>query len=120
MRLFVRSLLTIALLTGLLLPRLGGLLVEIVPGVTQMVICTGNEMITLVLDSDGVPVEMPDHDGQPCLSSDVPVLQGTPQPAWLEFAAMPALGPANIAAVPRGPRLFAEILPSQAPPELFS
>lgn len=116
MRGLASLLLTCTLLMGLLLPRMGAVLVEVIPGLTQAVICTGDAMVVLVLDGQGQPVEIPERDSPPCLHADTPSGLQIADPTWHDPISDPNLGPANLARAPEGPRVFVDLKPAQAPP----
>lgn len=85
-RLVGYTLLTLATLVGLVLPKMSAVLASIVPGVMVVTICTGTDMRTLTLNADGVPVEevepMVDH----CVLAEVTPTDMDPAPHWVALA----------------------------------
>lgn len=70
-----RAGLVLLLLVALLMPRVSGVLVDLLPGFDRAVICTGSEMIVLTLDQDGQPVTLHEGAGETCLRApSTPVL----------------------------------------------
>lgn len=112
-----RSALITLLLAGLMLPRLGMVLVELVPGITQAVVCTGDRLIVIALDARGAPVNLPDaEDASDCVSTKLAALGSTKVPIWVALALAPANGPRNLAAPLNSPRLYCDLRPCRAPP----
>jgi hypothetical protein len=71
----------------LLLPKVGGLLIEIMPGVTTAVICTGSETVVLTLDSNGAPIEeLPEALPDTCILADAKSVVDVPTPVWVRLA----------------------------------
>lgn len=62
----------LALLLGMILPRMQPILAEIIPGVRVMVICTGDTLVTMTLTADGTPVETSDPIAENCITATPP------------------------------------------------
>ena len=58
------------LIAGLLTPKLSALVLHVNPNITTIVICAGNEMVTIHLDADGKPVETAETAQSPCVLAD--------------------------------------------------
>ncbi|MEM9584625.1 MAG: hypothetical protein AAGA08_16060 [Pseudomonadota bacterium] len=71
---------------GLLLPKLGAMLFEIVPGLTQAVICVGSQVVVLTLNEDGEPVDVPEPLVEHCALGDVVASSAAPNPFWVTLA----------------------------------
>lgn len=74
------------LLCALLLPKVGGLLLHIHPGIMTMVICTGTELVTIQIGADGEPVEAETTESGPCLLNVADLGEGRTDPAWIALA----------------------------------
>lgn len=72
---------------AVLLPKAGGLLLEVMPGVTKAVICTGSELVVLTLGPDGEPIEeLPEPLLDTCVLGDVTTVAEAPTPLWVRLA----------------------------------
>ncbi len=117
-RSIARFLLLLSLTFGFLLPKMGAVLVEIVPGIHTAVLCTGTELVILTLDANGDPIELPEIKAQHCTLADladpgtgfIPAWQGLARSFHHPFAVK--LHPAP------GMDTLAAIWPSRAPPEV--
>lgn len=87
-----RAVVMLLLVLALVMPRVSGVLVDLLPGFERTVICTGSEMLVLTLDDAGEPVTVSEEAGGPCLrATSAPALaQHAPAPylAELAFAAL--------------------------------
>jgi len=107
--------LSILLTIGLVLPKMGAVIVEFVPGVYSAVICTGSGMEVITIGKDGQPIEQADFSVGECVGSDVHLSSGAKSDFWIklaknyEFAFIPVLNPApsphraQIRRLPQGP-----------------
>lgn len=86
MKVILRSLIVFYLILGIVLPKVSGLLLELHPGVTVQVICTGTEMITLRIGPDGNPVKVTQTDAGPCVLSDPSMADLRVDPPWVVLA----------------------------------
>ncbi len=82
----LRPLLVLSLVFGLLVPKMGGVLVELIPGRQTMVICTGGEMVVMIISPEEEPVEVESDGAEPCPS--VSIIAGAEQglPDWVYLA----------------------------------
>lgn len=62
----------LCLCIGLLLPRVSGVLLDLMPGVNAVVVCTGNQLVVLHIGNDGQPVEVAQNEPHGCLLADGP------------------------------------------------
>jgi hypothetical protein len=76
-----RLVLVALLILGLLMPRISAVAASVVPGVSMVVICTGQGVITLRIDENGNPVPLADHSDH-CLlahaADTAPRMEGAP------------------------------------------
>ncbi len=111
-----RALLVVLLVFGLLAPRMSAVLAQVIPGIQTMVICTGDQMITLTIGADGVPVETVSENPHPCVMADGVTLATSDLPFWQKLAA----DHARSFAILESPRAVDDHLirlsPSRAPP----
>ncbi len=115
-RLLSKYLLLIALVMGILAPKMTAAVAEIFPGYFSMVICTGDELITLQIGPDGIPVETPISSVDTCAAADIPILLlGIPD-AWVGFARTYTTRFVEIAYVPFSANVSSLKDPSRAPP----
>lgn len=112
----LRACLIALLAAGLLVPKMGAVIAGLMPGVTQVVICTGAEMITLTLAPDGTPIDTGELHAEPCVMASEAVAEGPPPALWRALARDHADAFTAIAAPGTPPELFAVKRPSQAPP----
>ncbi len=108
--------LVLCLLAALVLPKISGVLIELVPGMQRVVLCSGSEMTVILIGRDGIPVEEPASDHAPCIATDPPKMTPAPSAPWQRLA----LGYAapfrvKIHAAADADRT-AQIWPSRAPP----
>ena len=89
-----RALLALAVILGLLLPRMGAALAE-AAGLDHVVICRGDVLVSLTLDADGAPVETALRDHGPCLAAALPRPPDPPAPSWIRLAFPPAQRPSE-------------------------
>lgn len=113
---WLKTCLILPLLLGLVSPKIGAVLLDLHPNITQVVICTGSETVTLRLGADGTPVETRVSEDVPCVLGEA--VPGARQAAagWTQLARR---YPARFQAVPnRRPRHLAALLnrDSRAPP----
>lgn len=69
-----RALMMLCLCAGLILPRISGVLLDLVPGVSAVVICTGDQMVVLHLDAQGQPVQVAQSEPDTCLTTADPAV----------------------------------------------
>ncbi|MEM7490081.1 MAG: hypothetical protein AAF390_13255 [Pseudomonadota bacterium] len=115
MRSLVSLLTAMAVIVGLLAPRMAAVAAEFAPGTLRVVvICTGAEMQTIVMDASGEAVDI--AESGPCVVTDLPVAGG-PLSFWqrLQLAWHPDLAAAHLA--PR-PAPLDRRPPGRAPPAL--
>lgn len=81
-----RILLLFAICVGLLLPRMSAVLVELMPGLQSMVICTGEGLVVVTLGPDGTPIEQTDTPEHRCVMSENPAVADVTIPFWQRLA----------------------------------
>lgn len=91
-----RVLLVLCLVAGILLPRAGAILTELIPGIDRMVICTGTEMITLTIGPDGEPIQEIDSATPHCVMADGADHIASPLPYWQALTLSDAPTPAYL------------------------
>ncbi|MEM1066566.1 MAG: hypothetical protein AAGJ74_13785 [Pseudomonadota bacterium] len=101
---------------GLLVPKMGAVIAGLVPGVTQVVICTGSEMITLTLGPDGAPIETEELRAEPCVMVTEAAAESPAPALWRALDSDHADAFSAIAAPERPPRPYIVKWPSQGPP----
>lgn len=78
---FARFGLILCLCFGVLLPRVSGAVLSLVPGVSMAVICTGTQMTVLHIGADGQPIEQVLDEPHQCLrAAAVPQMAPLCQP----------------------------------------
>lgn len=82
-RLALRYVLIVSLTLGLMLPKMGAVIVAMVPGVITAVICNGAEMVVISIDQDGQPIELPSAPVDTCVSADPTELAEKDAVAWV-------------------------------------
>ncbi len=82
----LRGLLVLCLTLGLIWPKVSAAVVTFLPGVQSYVICTGQEMVTILVDSAGSPIEQSAGESAPCLSADVPPVTVAAPTLWRQLA----------------------------------
>jgi hypothetical protein len=70
------------LLCALLLPKVTGLALELMPSVQTAVICAGDRLIVLRFDENMNPIEVDDVEDKDCVMHDVIAQSDQPIPAW--------------------------------------
>lgn len=65
-----RAALMLCLCIGLLLPRVSGVLLDMIPGLNAVVVCTGNQLVVLHIGSEGQPVETAQNEPHVCFPMD--------------------------------------------------
>lgn len=70
------------LLCALLLPKVAGLALELMPSVQTAVICAGDRLIVLRFDENMNPIEVEDVEDKDCVMHDVIAQSDQPIPAW--------------------------------------
>ncbi len=73
----MRPLFVLLLTLGLLLPRTGAALADLM-GFQSLVICTGTDLVTLVISPDGTPIEVEIAEHGPCLAATIPMTPDRP------------------------------------------
>ncbi|MCY4179170.1 MAG: hypothetical protein OXC60_21110 [Litoreibacter sp.] len=100
---------------GIVLPKAGGVLLELMPGFTQAVICTGSEIVVITLDAKGDPVELPEPAVEHCVLDNVVAALSTPAPTWVKLR--PQFETAFVSVSVRAPAAHLGLLPpGQGPP----
>lgn len=74
------------LFIALLLPRVSAVLVEFIPGVDTVVICTGDAYVTVTLGPDGTPIESSESNDNRCTLAESFVVAGSPKIFWHQLA----------------------------------
>ena len=103
----MRLVLTLLIALGLLLPRAGAVLAEMV-GAGRVTICAGAELVTVTLARDGTPIEAELAEHPDCLAATAPVVSGRLVPPWRALRAdrrlpLPSAQPRPAAGPWRGP-----------------
>ncbi|KGK78795.1 hypothetical protein PM03_12385 [Thalassobacter stenotrophicus] len=113
----LRLLLVLTITLGILAPRASAIAMELMPGQFQtIVICSGFEMQTIVIDAEGQPVEVADTEAHKCVFKDAVVAIAVPEtPVWQTLAR------ANLRDAARADLVSAPLAavlppPSQGPP----
>jgi hypothetical protein len=83
----LRALLVVLLVSGLLAPRMSAVLAQVIPGIQTMVICTGDELMTITIGTDGVPIETQEQTQHPCVVTEGVTLAAMDLPFWQQLAA---------------------------------
>jgi hypothetical protein len=91
---FARAACVLFLVTGVLVPKMSAALVALMPGFQAMVICTGTELVTIVLAPDGSPIEVSKTDTAPCTMADASDPGTRPFPFWIALALANIVPPA--------------------------
>lgn len=114
----LRCILVVALTVGILLPRMSAVLADIIPGVTQVAICTGSEIITLTIGPDGQPIET-EIETSHCVLGDTSAMADGPDPVWVTLAR--SYHPLFISLIhdAADQDRLSRIAPSRAPPALI-
>ncbi len=113
--LIAKYVLVATLSVGLILPMMGAVLVDLVPGVTSFVICTGEGMTVITVDAEGNPVETPTAQTGDCVFVDTGVTTARAVPFWETLAREDTVAFVSRPAAPYS-KVFDLIPPSQAPP----
>ncbi|MEL7214181.1 MAG: hypothetical protein AAGK92_16075 [Pseudomonadota bacterium] len=82
----LRGIMVLCLTLGMIWPKASAAVVAFLPGVQSYVICTGDEMVTILVDSEGTPIEQSTSDSAPCLSADVPPVATIAPSLWRQLA----------------------------------
>lgn len=85
-RTFGYTLLVLATVVGLLLPKMSAVVATLVPGVMVVTICTGSEMVTLTLNADGEPVEEVEPAVDHCVLADLVQKGPQAEAPWVALA----------------------------------
>lgn len=85
-RTFGYTLLVLATVVGLLLPKMSAVVATLVPGVMVVTICTGSEMVTLTLNADGEPVEEVEPAVDHCVMADLVQKDPQAEAPWVALA----------------------------------
>jgi hypothetical protein len=81
-RLYETTMTLLVLIVALLLPRVSAVLVEFLPGVDTVILCTGSDYVTVTLDAEGNPTEVSDAQGSDCLRSLAAEVSLDPSSFW--------------------------------------
>ena len=82
----LRICLLLALCTGFVLPKMGAVLANAIPGIQTLVICTGAELVTVTLNAAGEPIDVAESNAQDCLRADLPPDAHRLMPVWQRLA----------------------------------
>lgn len=74
------------LIMVLALPRVSAVLVELIPGIDTVVICTGSEYVTITIGPDGEPLDVDESSDNRCTLSDMAGIGLRPQTFWQRLA----------------------------------
>ena len=74
------------LIMALALPRVSAVLVEFIPGIDTVVICTGSEYVTITLGPDGKPLDVDESSDNRCTLSEMAGIGLRPQTFWQRLA----------------------------------
>lgn len=74
------------LIMALALPRVSAVLVEFIPGIDTVVICTGSEYVTITLGPDGAPIDIEESSDNRCTLSELAEIGIPPQTFWQRLA----------------------------------
>ena len=74
------------LVIALLLPRVSAVLIEFIPGVETVVICTGDAYVTVTLGPDGEPIDSEESSDSRCTLSDSIVVADAHKAFWHHLA----------------------------------
>lgn len=77
-----RALLILALVTGILAPRMTAVAAQVVPGVEIIVICTGDSLQRIAIDAEGNPIDLGEADQHPCTLALAQIGAPTPAATW--------------------------------------
>jgi|GEM_PF-3092366 len=106
----------IFLIVALTLPRISAVLVEFIPGVDTVIICTGSEYISVTLGPNGEPLDTEELGETHCTLSEIAELDQAPLPYWHQLATSYQL----IFSIKENQRLSSQKLlvhaPTRAPP----
>ncbi|MDX8350282.1 hypothetical protein SLH49_20005 [Cognatiyoonia sp. IB215446] len=106
----------VLLVAGLIAPRMSAAIAQVIPGVQVMVICTGDQMVTLTIGADGEPIEVTDTADHVCIKSDVVKAAALVDPFWSELDRSYAFRFAIRESTRSAPSPLTRISPSRAPP----
>ena len=70
------------LLCAMLLPKISGLALELMPSIQTAVICAGDRLIVLRFDENMNPIEVTDVEDADCVVNDIVTASAQPIPAW--------------------------------------
>lgn len=80
---WMRQVLTVLLCVAVILPRASAVVAELAPvHINWIVICTGSDIATIVLDQDGNPVEGQALVAHPCTAAQATPLAARALPDW--------------------------------------
>lgn len=100
---------------GLVLPMMGAVLVDLVPGISSYVICTGEGMSVITVDDAGNPIETPTAQTGECVFVDTGIASARDLPFWETLAREFTFAFVATPIIPES-KVFDLIPPSQAPP----
>ena len=113
---YIHALLVILLVSGLLAPRMSAVLAQVIPGVQVLVICTGDQMVTLTIGADGKPIEMDNAELHPCITTAANKHVTLADPYWSLLGRDYAFGFAVRESTKPAQPPLSRISPSRAPP----
>jgi hypothetical protein len=113
----LRLLLVLTLTLGILAPRVSAIAMDMLPGQFQtIVICTGFEMQTIVIDAEGNPVKITDTETHECVFKDGALALAIPETPLWQTLARADLHPSAQGDLVLAPRAAVSPPPSQGPP----
>lgn len=114
----LRGLLVLCVTLGLVWPKASAAVISFLPGVQSYVICTGDALVTIVVDASGTPVEQAEVDTPPCLSADLAKAHATAPTFWHKLARDYAMRFVVLETARHPLDVFQRRAPSRAPPVL--
>lgn len=107
------------LIIALIMPRISAVVVEFIPGVQSMIVCTGDAFVTITLGPNGEPLEVEESADNTCTLSDTAEFTAPITPHWHELARS-YLRPFSVQEHSQTARdTLARLEPSRAPPALI-
>ena len=86
LRVYETTVTLFVLIVALLLPRISAVVVEFIPGIDTVVLCTGSDYVTITLDGEGSPVEVSETQDSDCLRGFADPIVQTPETLWQKLA----------------------------------
>ena len=114
-----RSAFICLLMCAVVYPKISAVIMEVVPSIQTMVICTGDRLIIMRFDSNGVPIDEPETTVEHCLVADDVVAIPVVTPLWKSLARSYQHAFVVKLNVHAGMDRLLTKLPSRAPPVLI-